>query len=66
MRTLFAAMQMMRDKLGAHPIAIQLPLGAEENFSGVIDLIQMKTILWDDTSLGINWNYGEIAGKQLR
>ena len=56
-----AAMQMMRDKLGAHPIAIQLPLGAEENFSGVIDLIQMKTILWDDTSLGINWNYGEIA-----
>jgi elongation factor G len=56
-----AAMQMMRDKLGAHPIAIQLPLGAEENFSGVIDLIQMKTILWDDTSLGINWDYGEIA-----
>ena len=56
----FAALQSMRDKLGAHPIPIQLPLGAEENFTGVIDLIQMKTILWDENSLGIDWCYGEI------
>jgi len=56
----FAALLMIEEKLGARPIPVQLPLGAEENFIGVIDLLQMKTMLWDDNSLGIDWNYGEI------
>ncbi len=55
-----AALLMIKEKLGAHPIPVQLPLGAEENFIGVIDLLQMKTMLWDESSLGIDWNYGEI------
>ncbi|MCX5895953.1 MAG: elongation factor G, partial [Proteobacteria bacterium] len=60
-----ATLQMMRDKLATRPIPVQLPLGAEENFSGVIDLIQMKTITWDDTTLGSEWCYGEIPDNRL-
>ena len=53
-------LQMMRDKLGTNPLAIQLPMGAEEYFAGVIDLVQMNTITWDDDTLGTTWQYGEI------
>ena len=49
-------LEMMRDKLGTNPLAIQLPIGAEENFTGVIDLIQMNTITWDDDTLGTTWH----------
>jgi elongation factor G len=44
--------QMMRDRLGANPVPIQLPIGKEEYFKGVIDLVEMKAIVWDDESLG--------------
>jgi len=42
----------MRDKLGANPVVMQLPIGAEEEFSGIVDLITTKAYTWDDTSLG--------------
>ena len=44
----------IRERLGAHPVPVQLPLGAEENFRGVIDLVSMKAITWDDRDLGVS------------
>ncbi|MEI8105917.1 MAG: elongation factor G [Actinomycetes bacterium] len=44
----FAAVQSMRDRLGANPVAIQIPIGQEDQFSGVIDLVEMKAILYKD------------------
>ncbi len=47
-----AAVESIRQKLGANPIPIQMPLGSEEDFAGVIDLLQMRAITFDDASLG--------------
>ena len=52
--------EMMKEKLGARPVLIQLPLGEEEQFQGVIDLIQMKTITWDEETLGATFHEVEI------
>src|ERR1700741_937207 len=48
------------DRLGAKPIAIQLPIGAENNFKGVIDLVKMQGIVWNDESLGAKFDYVDI------
>src|ERR1700722_13135259 len=48
------------DRLGAKPIAIQLPIGAENNFKGLIDLVKMKGIIWNDESLGAKFDYVDI------
>src|SRR5499433_1875637 len=48
------------DRLGAKPIAIQLPIGAENAFKGVIDLVKMKGIVWNDESLGAKFDYVDI------
>ncbi|TDO05190.1 elongation factor G [Sunxiuqinia elliptica] len=51
----------VREKLGANPIPIQIPIGAEENFEGVIDLIEMKAIRWyDDATMGTAYKMEEI------
>ncbi|AMV71488.1 elongation factor G [Desulfuromonas carbonis] len=55
--------QMMRDRLGANPIPIQLPIGKEDYFKGVIDLIEMKAITWDDESLGAKFDVAEIPAE---
>ena len=52
--------EQIRERLGAHPVPIQLPLGAEENFQGVIDLVSMKAIAWDDKDLGVSYVEMEI------
>jgi elongation factor G len=44
----FAAVQSMVDRLGAHPVPIQLPIGTEEHFRGVVDVIEMQGVVWDD------------------
>jgi elongation factor G len=44
--------EMMKQKLGAHPVPIQLPLGVEDTFRGIIDLLKMKVIVWNEESLG--------------
>jgi elongation factor G len=49
----FAAVQSMVDRLGAHPVPIQLPIGMEDNFRGVVDVIEMQGIVWDD-ALGMD------------
>jgi elongation factor G len=52
-------------RLGAKPVAIQLPLGAEQKFKGVIDLIRMKAVVWDDESLGAKYHDEEIPAELL-
>jgi elongation factor G len=55
---------MIRERLGANPVPIQLPVGAEENFQGVIDLITMKATIWDDDSLGARYREEEIPAAE--
>jgi elongation factor G len=50
----------MRERLKANPIPIQVPIGAEDKFEGVVDLIKMKAIIWDDASQGTKFTYGDI------
>ncbi|MBK4786148.1 MAG: elongation factor G [Pantoea sp. Pent] len=52
--------QMMKDRLQAHPVPIVIPIGAEEQFSGVIDLNKMRAIYWDDASQGMSFSYAPI------
>ena len=47
--------EQIRERLGAHPVPVQLPLGAEENFRGVVDLIGMKGLVWEDGDLGVSF-----------
>ena len=54
---------MIIQKLGAHPVAIQLPWGKEENFKGVIDLIAQKAILWHKDTLGATFDYVDIPSE---
>jgi elongation factor G len=56
----FKVHDQMRARLKANPIPIQIPIGAEENFKGVVDLVKMKAILWDDDSQGIKFSYEDI------
>ncbi len=51
----FAATKMMVERLGANPILVQIPMGAEDQFIGVVDLIKMKGIVWDENSLGVQF-----------
>jgi elongation factor G len=52
--------EMIRSRLRANPVAIQLPIGAEENFEGVVDLIRMKAIYWDMETQGMKFEYRDI------
>ncbi len=56
----FRVVQMMKDRLQAHPVPIVIPIGAEEQFSGVIDLNKMRAIYWDDASQGMSFSYAPI------
>lgn len=51
----YRTVQMIKDRLGAHPLVLQLPWGLEDNLKGVIDLINMKAILWEEETLGIEF-----------
>ena len=56
----FEKVQQMRDILGANPVVIQVPIGAEENFKGLVDLIKMKAILWHDETMGAEYDIEDI------
>ena len=56
----FETVQQMRDILGANPCPVQIPIGAEENFKGVVDLIKMKAILWHDETMGAEYDIEDI------
>jgi len=61
----FRGVQMIKDRLKANPLPIQLPVGKEENFKGVIDLVRMKAIIWTDESLGADYHEEEIPADLL-
>jgi elongation factor G len=61
----FDALQMMEERLGMNPTPIQLPLGQEGSFSGIVDLVKFKEVTWDETNLGINYNIRDISQENL-
>ncbi len=56
----FKVHQQIRDRLRGNPVLIQIPIGAEDHFAGVVDLVIMKAILWDEASQGMKFEYQEI------
>ncbi|MDO9153357.1 MAG: elongation factor G, partial [Paludibacter sp.] len=61
----FEVVRQLKEVLGAKPCPIQIPIGAEERFKGVVDLIQMKAILWHDESMGAEYSVEEIPADLL-
>ncbi|MGA9454801.1 MAG: elongation factor G, partial [Pseudolabrys sp.] len=56
----FKCLDDIKTRLGAKPVAIQLPIGSEQNFKGIVDLVRMKGVVWDDESLGAKYHDIEI------
>jgi elongation factor G len=61
----FGTIEMMKKRLHANPLILQLPVGIEDNFSGVIDLINMKQIIWEDESLGATFREEDVPSNLL-
>jgi elongation factor G len=61
----FVSVQMVKERLGANPVVLQLPLGIESSFKGIIDLIRLKAVVWDDESLGAKFHDEEIPADLL-
>ncbi len=61
----FQCLKDIVERLGAKPVAVQLPIGAEQQFKGIIDLVRMKSVVWDDESLGANYHDVEIPADLL-
>ena len=61
----FRVVEQMRTRLRATPVPIQIPIGAEDNFKGVVDLIKMKAILWNEADKGVTFEYGDIPAEIL-
>ena len=62
----FKVYDQMRERLHANPVAIQLPIGAEESFKGVVDLVKFKTIVWSEADNGVAFDYAEIPEGMLK
>ncbi|MFY0735877.1 MULTISPECIES: elongation factor G [Aurantimonas] len=56
----YRCVEMIKSRLGARPVVIQLPIGAENEFKGVVDLIEMKALVWRNENLGAEWDVVEI------
>ena len=56
----FKCVEMIKDRLGATPIVLQIPIGIESSLTGVVDLVKMKAQVWKDEALGAEWEYKEI------
>ena len=61
----FQCLKDIVDRLGAKPVAIQLPIGAEQQFKGIVDLVRMKGVVWDDETLGANYHDVDIPADML-
>ena len=61
----FRGVQMIKDRLKANPVPIQIPVGKEENFKGVVDLVTMKALVWDEETLGATYHEQELTGELL-
>ncbi|MFC7378183.1 elongation factor G [Brevundimonas sp. GCM10030266] len=55
-----ASVQSIRDRLGAKAVPIQFPIGAESNLKGLVDVVEMRSVIWDNDALGANFTVGEI------
>src|SRR4026207_1859490 len=61
----FKCYRQTRERLRANPVPIQIPVGAEDKFEGVVDLVKMKAIYWDDTSQGMKFEFRDIPADLL-
>ncbi|CEI84895.1 elongation factor G [Ehrlichia minasensis] len=61
----YRCVDMLVDRLGATPLVLQLPIGSEKDFVGVVDLLEMRSVIWDEDSLGASFHYGEIPKDML-
>ncbi|MCW5699767.1 MAG: elongation factor G [Rhodospirillales bacterium] len=59
----FRCVDMIRERLGAEPVVLQLPIGAEQDFKGVVDLVRMKSIIWKEETLGAEFVVGDIPSE---
>ncbi|MBS7349501.1 MAG: elongation factor G, partial [Comamonas sp.] len=59
----FKVVEQMKVRLNANPVPIVIPVGAEDNFQGVVDLLKMKAIIWDEASQGMKFEYGDIPAE---
>ncbi|OJZ20781.1 MAG: translation elongation factor G [Thiobacillus sp. 65-29] len=59
----FRVYEQMRTRLRANPVPVVVPIGAEDNFQGVVDLIKMKAIIWDEASQGMKFSYEDIPAE---
>lgn len=62
----FNVVEMMRDRLGARPLILQLPVGAEAGFRGVVDLVDMKAIIYDRDPKGLEYTVCDVPGELLK
>ncbi len=60
---MFRTVEMIRDRLGAVPVVLQLPIGAEGDYVGVVDLVEMKSIIWTNENLGADFTVGDIPAE---
>ncbi|MEO7742028.1 MAG: GTP-binding protein, partial [Usitatibacter sp.] len=61
----FKVYKQMRERLRGNPVPIQIPIGAEDKFEGVVDLVKMKAIYWDEASQGMKFEFREIPAELL-
>jgi len=59
----FKVVEQMKTRLKANPVPVVIPIGAEENFAGVVDLVKMKAIIWDEASMGSKFEYVDIPAE---
>src|SRR5512138_2726708 len=61
----FKVYRQMKDRLRGNPVPIQIPIGAEDKFEGVVDLVKMKAIYWDDATQGMKYEARDIPAELL-
>lgn len=62
----YGVVQQIKERLGANPVPVQIPIGSEENFTGVIDLVYMKAVVWyPDEKLGVKYELEEIPAEMV-
>jgi elongation factor G len=61
----FRGINMIKDRLKANPVSVQLPIGVEDSYKGVVDLVEMKAVVWDEESLGAKYHLEEIPEGML-
>ncbi|MCC7257398.1 MAG: elongation factor G [Gammaproteobacteria bacterium] len=59
----YGVLAQIRERLGAVPVAIQLPVGAEDGFRGIVDLLQMKMVCWDEDTLGVGFEVHDVPAE---